>query len=72
MFWSKNKTIYVQIPKVDYYKLQLICEDLNKHIDADVELTPEAIAARVIHTFVEEAYMESAKKMTKKLMNDLI
>jgi creatinine amidohydrolase len=38
----------------------MLADDLNEHLDTDVEITPEIIASRVLEVFIDQAYEDSA------------
>ncbi|MFE8701000.1 hypothetical protein ACFYKX_10260 [Cytobacillus sp. FJAT-54145] len=68
----KHKTILVKMSRSSHYKLQLICDDLNEHVEDDFKVTPELLAARVLDVFVNQAFDDNVKKLAKQLLPDLL
>jgi transcriptional regulatory protein LevR len=68
----KRKSLLVYLSRNDYYRLQMLADDLNEHLDTDVEITPEIIASRVLEVFIDQAYEDSVKKIAKRLIPELL
>ncbi|MBL4952163.1 hypothetical protein JK635_08050 [Neobacillus sp. YIM B02564] len=68
----KNRTMVVKLSRSDHHKLQLIADDLNEYVQSNFDITPEFVATRVLEVFVEQAYGDSVKKVTRRIMSDFL
>lgn len=64
----RSRSLVIGLSRSDYYKLQMIADDLNELADGEYEFTPELIASRVMKTFIDEAYRDSTKRIVKAIL----
>jgi flagellar basal body P-ring protein FlgI len=68
----KRKTLVISLKRSDYYKLQMIADDINEHSgDEDYVFTPEVIANQVMKTFIDEAYQDSTRRIVKAILPEV-
>lgn len=66
-----NYLMSIQLSRSDYYKLQMVSDDLNKADEMPYRMTPEILATKVVRTFIREAYRDSTKRITQKLLPEI-
>lgn len=64
----RHRSVFSKLSRSDYYKLQMLCEAINKNVDADYEVTPDMIATRVLETFIQESFEDSTNRLVKKIL----
>lgn len=65
--YLKLRSLMVTLKRNDYAKLQMIADDLNEYSE-EFEFTPEILAARVIKTFIDEAYSDTTKQIVEAVL----
>jgi hypothetical protein len=68
----KYRSVLCKLSRSDYYKLEMICDDVNKRIsNPEQHITPDIIATEVLCTFIDDSYADSTKRIVNLIMPEL-